>query len=89
MLAHLTKKNPTDVVVKGIRPQTLQQVVKDIYDNGRSQILHGTHIDRLQSFEAWRSHATFFARLALMECAIRLKKYQGSDDREAFRTIPE
>lgn len=84
----LTKKNPDDIVVKGVKPLTLKKIVKDIYDNGRSQILHGMHIDRLKSFEGWRNHAELFSRVALMECANRLTKYQGPDERTAFRAIP-
>jgi hypothetical protein len=89
MLVHLRKVDATTTVVKGRSPRTLQQVVKDIYDNGRSQILHGTHFDRIKSFEAWRSHAAFLAGLALMECALRLDKFTGVDGDKAFRTMPD
>ena len=88
MLVHFTKISDDTVVVNGRKPRTLREVVKDIYDNGRSQILHGTHVDRLKSFEAWKGYAAFFARLALMECALRLDKFTGKDDDKEFRKMP-
>jgi hypothetical protein len=88
MLAHLTNVSPDTVVVKGPPPSTLKSIVKNIYDNGRSQILHGTHFDRLKSFESWKSHAASLASEALIETAVRLSKFTGADQDKTFRTIP-
>ncbi len=87
MVIHLTGTSSETQVVRGNRPRTLKQLVKDIYDHGRSQILHGTHYDRLESFAAERQYATYLARIVLIECAVRLQHYGGSDEDKAFRTI--
>jgi len=88
LVLHLTKASPEDVVVKGLKPRTLRAVIKEIYDDGRSQILHGTHFDRLVSFEETKSHAAYFARLALLECVLRLQNFNGPDGDKEFRTMP-
>jgi hypothetical protein len=88
MLVHLTSIPAEHVIVNGESPRTLRQVVKDIYDNGRSQILHGTHFDRLISFEAWRNYAAQLARLALIESALRLDRFVGPDEDKQFNTMP-
>ena len=87
MVIHLTGTSSETQVVRGNRPRTLKQLVKDIYDHGRSQILHGTHYDRLESFAAERQYATYLARNEMIECAVRLQHYGGSDEDKAFRTI--
>ena len=87
MVIHLTGTSSETQVVRGNRPRTLKQLVKDIYDHGRSQILHGTHYDRLESFAAERQYATYLARIVLIESAVRLQHYGGSDEDKAFRTI--
>lgn len=90
MVSHLTGARPDDVVVKGLKPRTLRAVIKEIYDDGRSQILHGTHFDRLKSFETTKFFAAHFARLALFECALRLREFSGDDnDSIAFRAMPD
>ena len=87
MLMHLTGWKETDVITTASNPQTLGQVVKDVYDNGRSQILHGTHFDRLKSFATQRGLADFLARIALIESASRLATFSGNDGDKEFRTI--
>lgn len=87
MVVHLTGVSGDTQVIVGGRPRTLKQLVKDIYDHGRSQILHGTHYDRLESFAAERQQAAHLARIALIESTLRLKNYRGPDDDKAFRTI--
>jgi len=89
MLEHLTGMTSDQVVVVGEKPRTLRQLIEEIYNSGRSQILHGTHFDRLVSFEASRSYAAELARIALIESALRLSDYTGADDAKAFRTIPK
>jgi hypothetical protein len=87
MAVHLTGVSAKTQVIKGSRPRTLEQLVKDIYDDGRSKILHGTYYDRLESFAAARQQAAYLARVLLIQSAVRLQKYSGSDDDKAFRTI--
>lgn len=87
MVVHLSGTSEETQVIRGSRPRTLKQLVKDIYDHGRSQILHGTHYDRLESFSAERQQAAYLARIALIESALRLLNYHGLDEDKAFRTI--
>ncbi|MCG2596710.1 MULTISPECIES: hypothetical protein [Burkholderiales] len=87
MVVHLTGASESTQVVSGSRPRTLGQLVKDIYDSGRSKILHGTHYDRLESFSAERKQAAYLARIVLIETAVRLQNYNGPDDDKAFNTI--
>lgn len=87
MVSNLIGTAGDSVVVQGSKPRTLNQLIKDIYDNGRSKILHGTHFDRLESFKDERERASYFARIALIESAVRLSKYTGSDDDKSFRAI--
>ncbi|MFQ6310103.1 hypothetical protein [Lysobacter capsici] len=72
---------------RGTKQTTLKAVVKDIYDSGRSQILHGTRHDRMEAFERDRDAAAYLARLALIEAALRLQGYKGADEPKAFRTM--
>lgn len=88
LLANLLNTTEDTVVVKGRASLTLKQVVKVIYDKGRSQILHGTEFDRIKAFETPRHYAAILARLALIEAALRLKSFTGSDSEVEFRGIP-
>lgn len=87
MVVHLTGTSSDTQVIGGNRPRTLGQLIKDIYDHGRSQILHGTRYDRLESFAAERQYASHLARIVLIESAIRLQHYSGPDEDKVFRTI--
>lgn len=87
MVVHLTGTDSKKLVIQGAHPRTLAQLVKDIYDHGRSKILHGTHYDRLESFAVERKQAAYLARVVLIESAVRLQSYGGPDKDEAFRTI--
>jgi len=87
MVVHLTGVPEATEVVTGILPRTLKQLVEDIYEHGRSQILHGNHYDRLESFATERSQAAYLARITLIEAAVRLQHYSGPDEDSAFRTI--
>lgn len=84
MVIHLTGTSGDTMVVQGARPRTLKQLVKDIYEDGRSKILHGTHFDRLESFARERQHAAYLARVVLIESAMRLQHYSGNDEDKAF-----
>jgi hypothetical protein len=74
-------------VIGGENPLTLNKVIKEIYDDGRSKILHGTYFNRLEAMKIERERAFFFARIALIESAVRLMKYDGADNDDVFRTI--
>ncbi|RZI59268.1 MAG: hypothetical protein EOP94_02845 [Zymomonas sp.] len=88
MVAHLTGLNEEAQVMKAGEPMTLAQVIKAIYDQGRSQILHGTHHDRLKSFVRERAQAEQIASSVLLAAALRLHVYKGDDDDKAFSTMP-
>lgn len=89
MLVNLTGLREDRQVINGDCPRTLREVVDDIYDKGRSRILHGTrpHPYFIERFEDKRNHATVLARYALIECALRLQSYNGEDDEKAFISI--
>lgn len=89
MVAHLTGIGEDTQVIQEPMPRTLKLLVKDIYDDGRSKILHGTYFDRLESFDRERKHAAHLARVVLIESALRLEHYIGDDDDEAFRAMPK
>jgi hypothetical protein len=74
-------------VIGGENPLTLNKAIKEIYDDGRSKILHGTYFNRLEAMKIERERAFFFARIALIESAVRLIKYDGADNDDVFKTI--
>lgn len=49
MLTTLLGVPESEVVVKGRTPLTLKQLTKRVYDDGRSQILHGAEYDRIKT----------------------------------------
>jgi hypothetical protein len=59
-----------------------------MYESGRSQILHGTHYQRLKRFEELRELALVVVPNALVEAAMRLAAYSGADTDTAFRSMP-
>lgn len=87
MVSHLTGMSKSRVVISGPPECTLERLVKEIYDFGRSQILHGTHYDRLKSFARDRAVAAQLARIVLLRAAQRLQNYSGSDEDKAFRSM--
>ncbi len=86
MATNLTGNKPDDIVVPG-RSMTLRRMVKAIYSDGRSQILHGGRLGLLEPLEPILSYASDLARVALQVSVVRLLSYQGSDEKEAFRTM--
>lgn len=88
LLTNLLDLPENAAFTRGTKESTLRAVVKDIYDSGRSQILHGNRHDRMEAFESDRNAAAFLARLALIEAALRLQGYTGPDDAKSFRTMP-
>jgi hypothetical protein len=88
MLENLFGIDRKKQVISGKSPKTFKKLVENIYDDGRSKILHGTYSNRLESYSDLRAHATHIARMALIESAARLKSYQGDDENTAFRKMP-
>lgn len=88
LVTNLTGVEHDVEVVKEPSPLTLKKLVQEIYDDGRSKILHGTHYDRLVPFDIERNRAAFLARISLVESALRLTQYSGKDDDKAFRKMP-
>jgi len=87
LVLHQTGANAKDVLVKLPQPLTFEKVVERIYKHGRSQFLHGNHIDPMMRFTDEREHATFLARCALRASVLRWSKYTGVDDDKAFQTM--
>lgn len=89
MLEKLLGISKADPLIQGPRGvRNLGQVVSDIYDSGRSHILHGTHYQRLKRFEELRELALLVVPPALVEAALRLGAYTGPDtDNTAFRKM--
>jgi len=87
MLANLLGCADTDSVFKGV-PDTLKQIVEAIYNGGRSQLLHGTKVDRRVAFDDELNQALALGHLALSSRLGRLATYSGPDDDKAFITMP-
>ncbi len=88
MLENLLGCKSSTIVVTGEKQKTLSDLVKEIYDAGRSQILHGNHINQLKSFDESKAYAWQLARLALMVAATRLASFSGLDGNDkAFRSM--
>lgn len=66
----------------------LKDLVYKLYNNGRSRIVHGDFINRLQTYDVEIADAAYLCRFALIECALRLKKYSGEDEPNAFKQMP-
>ncbi|EKB1979576.1 hypothetical protein ONF77_001455 [Vibrio parahaemolyticus] len=87
MVSILLGVDGQEVVVKGDKPKTLDQLIKQIYDDGRSKVLHGTYYDRLESLEAERKIAYEVTRNTLISAAMCLYDYKGNDNDKAFRNM--
>ena len=88
LLKKLFNKESNDVVLHScFKPITLEEFVKNIYDYGRSKILHGTNHERLNSFENERKQATEITRLALFKCLCLFGNYSGDDLNFGFGEI--
>ncbi len=75
------------VVTKWPEPKTLKKWVDDIYEKGRSQILHGNHVDRLKSFAEMRQVAQQLCGITLRISLERLSSYDGEDVPRAFQSM--
>jgi len=88
MLKSIYDISEDDIILKDIKKETsLKEFVKEIYDSGRSQILHGTHYERLKSFKRQREQASIIARSALFGCLFLLNNYTGEDVGSGFREL--
>jgi hypothetical protein len=87
MLLHLTRSKKSTIITRSPKSLTFAQVVKKIYSEGRSQYLHGNHVDPMKRFADVRGYAAFLARLALRETVLRWVTYTGPDEDKAFQTI--
>ena len=86
MVSNLLQIKEDTVVLKN-QCKTLKQLIRKIYEDGRSKVLHGTYYDRLESFEIERKHAFDIARETLLSAAICLHEYKGGDRDTAFRSM--
>ncbi len=86
MVSNLLQTEEDFIVIKS-KGTTLKVLIKQIYDDGRSKILHGIDNDRLKSLETVRANAFTVARDALINAAICLSDYKGTDEDIAFRTM--
>ncbi|WP_407472242.1 hypothetical protein ABFU52_11720 [Xanthomonas campestris pv. campestris] len=75
------------VVIKWPEPKTLGKLVEEIYEYGRSQILHGNHVDRLKSFAELRQVAQQLCGITLRISLERLRSYDGADEPRAFQSM--
>ena len=87
LLENLLDIKRDGVVINGRKSRTLAEVVKEIYDDGRSKILHGSYSNRLQAYGEGKSRASYLGRHALIESVLRLENYIGADKGTAFRTM--
>ena len=88
MLKKIFSISEDQIILKDIQKETtLKEFVKEIYDYGRSQILHGTHYERLKSFKKQREQASIIARTALFSCLFLLDDYTDEDLDSGFREL--
>jgi len=87
MMTNLLGITPNDPVFEN-DTASLRQVVQRIYGDGRSQLLHGNHVDREVAFDEERGQARALADFALLNLLKRLSTYQGPDTEFAFIDMP-
>lgn len=63
-----------------------KQLVEQIYETGRSRIVHGTRSSLIDDLDQLRARAELLATIVLRSCIQWLDTYTGSDDVSAFRT---
>lgn len=88
MVKNLLDLDEQHVVFEHPKKTTLIEFIIDLYEHGRSQIVHGNHIDRLIPFDRERQKATSLCRLILYIAALRLETYSGDDSHDAFQKMP-
>jgi hypothetical protein len=88
MLKKLFNVSENHIILKDIKKEiSLKEFVAEMYDDGRSKILHGTHHQRLKSFKKQREQASVIARIALLECLFLLDDYMEEDLEDGFREL--
>lgn len=65
---------------------TAKQLVEDVYEGGRSRIVHGTRPRILEDVAELRVRAEFLATIVLSQCCRWWDTYTGDDDVGAFAT---
>ncbi|WP_148050970.1 hypothetical protein [Pseudomonas fluorescens] len=75
------------IITNGQNPKTLKKLIEDVYNAGRSQILHGTQYNRLNSYSEMRKLTEQIARDVLLNAAMELNSYTGDDEDKAFRKM--
>lgn len=65
---------------------TVKQLVVQIYETGRSRIVHGTRSSLIDDLEQLRTRAELLATIVLRACIGWLDTYSGPDDVSAFAT---
>lgn len=88
MACNLANAERGNVVTSGALSMTLEGLIGRVYEYGRSQVLHGNHVDRLKSFADDRRVASQLTGHVLREALIRFGKYEGADVDDAFRAMP-
>jgi len=87
MVSSLLKIEEDSIFNKDEKTQTLNQLITQIYNDGRSKVLHGTYYDRLESLEIERKQTYNIVRNTLISAAICLLEYKGEDTDKAFRSM--
>ncbi|WP_219061972.1 hypothetical protein [Pseudomonas sp. UMAB-08] len=88
MVSNLTEIPIDDNAVNTGESLSLYKAIARIYENGRSEILHGNKVDRMASFEELRGMAEHFSRITLISGALAFLKYSGADTEKAFCDMP-
>ncbi|MCC8380211.1 HEPN domain-containing protein [Xenorhabdus sp. PB30.3] len=84
MVKNILELDDQHIVIDHPQKTTLKEFIIDLYEYGRSQIVHGNHIDRLKSFEGERKKASLLNRVILIRLALNLLNYTGEDTHDAF-----
>ena len=65
-----------------------RKLVEQIYETGRSRIVHGTRSSLIDDLDQLRARAELLATAVLRACSFWLDTYTGADDVSAFATSP-
>jgi len=84
MLVDIFACKAEDILIDNL---TVKEFVRLIYDSSRSQILHGTHHERLKSFSIERKQSTKLVKKVLWGCLLFLHEYTGEDLDKGFREV--
>jgi hypothetical protein len=61
-----------------------KKLIQQIYDTGRSKIVHGTRSSLIDDLDQMRARAELLATIVLSACIFWLDTYSGPDDVSAF-----